>query len=145
MALVARFCGFPCREEIEEQPPRGDGCSWDELVYRCSFEFMKAHSSKFDEQLVFRFCNPRMGLPTTARSTKLRSAGSTDTIGSPAVARRLRLHWRHVIGKAFPAIPTYRHLLDCIRAANGIDYVLPQSSTALVAMMPPPPSRSQPQ
>jgi len=140
MALVARFCDFPCREEIAAQAPRGDGCSWDELVFRCSFEYMKTHSRQFDEHLVFRHCNPRMGLPTTACSTKIRSAGSNDALRLPAVARRLRLHWRNVIGTSFPDLPSYRHLLDRIRATNGIDYTLPKDSTTLAAMQWPPSS-----
>jgi hypothetical protein len=126
MHLVASFCGYPNRNQCDQLAgARGDASRWAQLVERCSFAFMKQHAEQFDEGPVFQYCNPRMGLPVTARSVKVRAGAdkqSTATLLTAKIIDKLNDRWQQVITSLRPDLPSYRDLLELLKQRHSIDY-----------------------
>ena len=84
---------------------------------QASFEFMKAHAEKYDDNLVHRVLDPVCGLPPNASSTKVTEgqAGRGRREVTADIRAKLDARWAETMGKEF-GLETYGALLDQLRA-----------------------------
>jgi hypothetical protein len=84
---------------------------------QASFDFMKAHADRFDDNLVHRKRDVICGLPADSASTKVNEgqAGRGQNVVTAQIRARLYQRWAEIMNAPF-GLKSYADLLDQLRA-----------------------------